>query len=143
MRRIENDAFSNLSNLTYLDISYNKLHALGFDYMSNLPKLQALNISGNVQLNLLNVRDVFEITSGLRSLSIADITDLPLDIFVPLGALHFLNVSGCRLGNHTHQILEPVTMLKVRKLALFSCVCDCKHMLLSYITIIPLYICAH
>ncbi|KAG5674936.1 hypothetical protein PVAND_004880 [Polypedilum vanderplanki] len=112
MRNIGNEAFSNLSNLTYLDISYNKLPELGLDYMSNLPKLKTLNISGNVQLNLLNVRDIFEITSGLRSLAIADITDLPLDIFVPLDSLQHLNVSGCRLGNHTHQILEPLTMLK-------------------------------
>lgn len=89
--------------------------------MSHLPKLQILNISGNVQLNLLNLRDVFEITSGLRSLSIADITNLPLDIFVPLGNLQKLNVSGARLGNETTQILEPLKLLKVSQFSCHAC----------------------
>lgn len=116
LAKISGKAFVNLSNLTYLDISYNKLSALEADYMSNLPKLQALDISGNVQLNLLDLQAVFENLTQLRSLSIADITNLPLGIFEPLTDLQVLNISGTHVGNETSQILSPLTMLKVNKI---------------------------
>lgn len=105
-----------MSNLTHLDISYNKLSALELDYMKDLPKLASLNVSGNVQLNLADIRPVFQNLSELRSLSIADITNLPLGIFVPLGNLQVLNISGTHLNNETLQILNPLAKLKVRRL---------------------------
>jgi Leucine-rich repeat (LRR) protein len=113
LAKISGKAFINLSNLTYLDISYNKLSALELDYMCHLPKLQTLNISGNVQMNLLDVRPVFQNLTELRALSIADITSMPLGIFVPLANLQMLNISGTHLNNETLQILNPLAKLKV------------------------------
>lgn len=113
IRRISEQAFSNLSNLTALDISYNKLSVLDVNYMCHLPKLQTLNISGNVQLNLLDLQAVFQNLTQLRSLSMADISNIPVDFFMPLKYLQTLNVSGTRLGNETGQLLEPLKMLKV------------------------------
>ena len=113
LAKISGKAFINLSNLTYLDISYNKLSALELDYMCHLPKLQTLNISGNIQMNLLDVRPVFQNLTELRALSIADITSMPLGIFVPLGNLQMLNISGTHLNNETLQILNPLAKLKV------------------------------
>lgn len=115
LAKISGKAFSNLSNLTHLDISYNKLSALELDYMGQLPKLNSLNISGNVQLNLMDIRPIFQNLSELRSLSIADITNLPLGIFVPLGNLQVLNISGTHLNNETLQILNPLAKLKVNQ----------------------------
>jgi Leucine-rich repeat (LRR) protein len=115
LAKISGHAFVNLSNLTILDISYNKLSALEIEYMSHLPKLQTLNISGNVQLNLLEIREVFVNISELRSLAIADITNLPEGIFSPFENLQSLNISGTHLGNETSLILEPLKTLKVSK----------------------------
>jgi hypothetical protein len=81
--------------------------------MFHLPKLQTLNISGNVQMNLLDVRPVFQNLTELRALSIADITNMPLGIFEPLNNLQMLNISGTHLGNGTSQMLDPLTMLRV------------------------------
>jgi hypothetical protein len=83
--------------------------------MCHLTKLQFLNISGNVHLNLLDIRFVFENLTELQSLSIADVNNLPLDIFVPLKKLQSLNISGTRMGNETGLVLEPLEMLKVNK----------------------------
>lgn len=106
-------AFCNLSNLTTLDISYNKLPTLELDNECHLPKLAALNISGNVQLDLLNLMTFFGNVKQLRVLAMADIGKLPLDIFASLNNLEALNVSGTRLGNDTSLILEPIKSLKV------------------------------
>lgn len=81
--------------------------------MCQLPRLQTLNISGNVQLNLLEIRPVFQNLTELRSLSMADITNMPLGIFVPLSNLLMLNISGTHLNNETLQILNPLAKLKV------------------------------
>lgn len=113
MRKIESQAFNNLSNLTYLDISYNKLPTLELNYMCHLAKLQTLNISGNVQLNLFEMSAVFQNMSELRSLSIADITNLPSDIFETLNKLQSLNISGAGLGSNISNVLQPLIMLKV------------------------------
>lgn len=113
LAKISGRAFNNLLNLTFLDISYNKLSALEWDYMCHMPKLQTLNISGNVQLNLLEIRPVFQNLTELRALSIADIANMPLGIFVPLGNLLMLNISGTHLNNETLQILNPLAKLKV------------------------------
>lgn len=83
--------------------------------MCHLPKLYTLNISGNVQLNLLEIEAVFQNLTELRALSIADITNLPLGLLVPLSNLEILNISGTHLGNETSQMLEPLMKLKVWK----------------------------
>lgn len=122
LAKISGKAFINLSKLTYLDISYNKLSALELDYTSHLPKLQTLNISGNIQMNLLDVRPVFQNMSELRSLSIADITNMPLGLFVPLSNLQMLNISGTHLNNETLQILNPLAKLKVNIIEAFDAI---------------------
>ncbi|CRK92177.1 CLUMA_CG005705, isoform A [Clunio marinus] len=112
LAKISAKAFLKLFNLTYLDISYNKLSAIELDYMCHLPKLQTFNISGNVQMNLLNIRPIFQNLTELRALSIADITNIPLGMFVPLSNLQILNMSGTHLNNETLQILNPLAKLK-------------------------------
>lgn len=86
---------------------------LELNYMCHLPKLQTLNISGNVQLNLFEMSAVFQNMSELRSLSIADITNLPSDIFETLNKLQSLNISGAGLGSNISNVLQPLIMLKV------------------------------
>lgn len=81
--------------------------------MCHLPKLQALNISGNVQLNLWDLETLFQNLTQLRALSMADVSNVPVDFFEPLGNLQTLNISGTRLGNETSLLLEPLGMLKV------------------------------
>lgn len=81
--------------------------------MYHVSKLQTLNISGNIQMNLLDIRPVFQNLTDLQSLSIADITNMPLGIFVPLSNLQMLNISGTHLNNETIQILNPLAKLKV------------------------------
>lgn len=66
-------------------------------------------------MNLLDISPVFENLTELRSLSIADITNMPLGVFVPLSNLQTLNISGTHLGNETNQMLDPLTNLKVEK----------------------------
>jgi hypothetical protein len=88
--------------------------------MSHLPKLLTLNVSGNIQMNLLDVRPVFQNLTELRSLSMADIANMPLGLFVPLSNLAVLNISGTHLNNETLQILNPLAKLKVSHDALFA-----------------------
>lgn len=113
MAKISSKAFTNLSNLTFLDISYNKLSLLELDYMSHLTKLQTFNISGNVQMDLVEIRPIFQSLSQLQELSIADMKNMPLGLFIPLSNLQILNISGTRLNNETIQILNPLGKLKV------------------------------
>lgn len=114
LAKISTNAFVNLSNLTYLDVSYNKITALELDSMHHLSKLKTLNISGNVQMNLLELRSVFENLTELNSLSMADITNMPLGTLLPLSNLKMLNISGTHLGNETTQVLGPLKKLKVK-----------------------------
>lgn len=114
LAKISGEAFVNLSNLTHLDVSYNKLSALELDYMRHLPRLQSLSVSGNIHMNLLDTGVVFENLTLLSSLSMADITNMPAGIFIPLSNLETLNISGTHLGNETNQMLEPLKKLKVR-----------------------------
>lgn len=112
---ISGEAFVSLSNLTHLDISYNKLSTLDIDYMHHLPKLQSLSVSGNAHMNLLELAVVFENLTQLRSLSMADFANMPPGVFMPLSNLESLNISGTHLGNETNQMLEPLKNLKVGK----------------------------
>lgn len=82
--------------------------------MEHLPKLETLNISGNIQMDLLDIRPVFQKLTVLRSLSIADITKLPLELLEPLSNLQVLNISGVNIGNETGQVLGALSQLKVK-----------------------------
>lgn len=113
LAKISSKAFINLSNLTYLDISYNKLSSLEADCVKHLPRLESLNISGNILLNLLSIQPTLAGMNGLRSLSIADINNIPERFFEPLSNLRVLNISGARLGNETNNILGSKLKLKV------------------------------
>lgn len=116
LRKISEKAFYNLSNLTALDVSYNKLSSLELDYMCSLPKLETLNISGNLQLNLWELEPVFQCLKKLKFLAMADVSNIPIDFFMALGNLQTLNVSGTRLNNETSVLLEPLKTLKVNPL---------------------------
>lgn len=88
--------------------------------MLEVPNLQTLNISGNVQMNFATVQLVFENMTKIRSLAMADITNLPLGVLTPLANLEALNISGTHLGNDTNQMLEPLKNLKVRSFVCYS-----------------------
>lgn len=113
IRQISARAFCNLSNLTTMDVSYNKIPTFELDHKCHLPKLQDFNISGNEHLDLLNLQPALQKMTQLRSLSMADMTNLPLNMFTSLSNLEALNVSGTSLGNDTGLLLEPLEKLKV------------------------------
>lgn len=61
LAKVTNGAFVNLSNLTYLDLSYNKLVKLESASVEPLKKLHTLNISGNIQMDLYDIREAFQV----------------------------------------------------------------------------------
>lgn len=97
-----------------MDVSYNKIPSFELDHKCHLPKLQVFNISGNENLNLLELQPALQKMTQLRSLSLADMTNLPLNMFAALSNLEALNVSGTSLGNDTGLLLEPLEKLKVQ-----------------------------
>lgn len=68
LAKVTNGAFVNLSNLTYLDLSYNKLVKLESASVEPLKKLHTLNISGNIQMDLYDIREAFQVNFILASL---------------------------------------------------------------------------
>lgn len=77
LAKVTNNAFVNLSNLTYLDLSYNKLVKLESASVEPLKKLHTLNISGNIQMDLYDIREAFQVIS----LYISSLLTLPLLLF--------------------------------------------------------------
>lgn len=61
LAKVTNGAFQNLSNLTYLDLSYNKLVKLEQISVVPLKRLRALNISGNIQMDMYEIEDTFQV----------------------------------------------------------------------------------
>ncbi|XP_055294991.1 insulin-like growth factor-binding protein complex acid labile subunit isoform X2 [Sitodiplosis mosellana] len=113
LAKVTNGAFVNLSNLTYLDLSYNKLVKLESASVEPLRKLHTLNISGNIQMDLYDIREAFQLLHNLKTLSIADMGVIPYELLVPLGQLKALNLSGNHLVNVSMQILQPVDGLEL------------------------------
>lgn len=109
--RISDKAFHNLINLTHLDISYNKFTTDDFHSVKKLKTLKALNISGNVNLDLSQTSEVFTSLTNLQQLSIADIVSTPVDFFSYVSQLTSLNISGANLRNDSLLILNPLTKL--------------------------------
>lgn len=64
LAKVTNGAFLNLSNLTYLDLSYNKLVKLESASVEPLKKLHTLNISGNIQMDLYDIREAFQVIAN-------------------------------------------------------------------------------
>lgn len=61
---VPNDSFLSLSNLTYLDLSYNKLEHLSPQSVRSLGHLRTLNISGNINMDLYEIKTTFEVSSS-------------------------------------------------------------------------------
>lgn len=120
MAKISAKAFDSLYNLTFLDVSYNKLAHLEPEYMSKLKNLKTLNISGHTQMNLMEIRSTFQMLPELRTLSMADMGSLPLGVFISVSHIKVLNISGNHINNETLQILNPLTNLKVRICVFFN-----------------------
>lgn len=59
LAKVTNGAFAGLTNLTHLDLSYNKLGKLEATSVRSIFNLQVLNISGNMQIDLFDIRDTF------------------------------------------------------------------------------------
>lgn len=62
LAKVTDNAFMNLSNLTYLDLSYNKLDRLEANCLRHLKSLLHLNISGNVQMDLHEIRESIQVS---------------------------------------------------------------------------------
>lgn len=62
LAKISEKAFENLSNLTYLDVSYNKLSRIEPECLEPVAaNLRTFNISGNLQLDLMEVNPTFQV----------------------------------------------------------------------------------
>lgn len=57
-----NDSFLQLTNLTFLDLSYNKLVRLEPQSVRSLSNLRVLNISGNLLMDLREMHETFEVS---------------------------------------------------------------------------------
>ncbi|KAG4065098.1 hypothetical protein HA402_007495, partial [Bradysia odoriphaga] len=117
LAKVTNGAFNNLTNLTHLDLSYNKLVRLDTVSVEPLKRLQHLNISGNLQMDLIDIKDTFQSLRELRSLFVAEMGPLPMELLVPFRQLKALNLSGNHLDNALLQILKPVTSLELLDLS--------------------------
>lgn len=62
LAKVTNGAFAGLTNLTHLDLSYNKLGKLEATSVRSIFNLQVLNISGNMQIDLFDIRDTFVVS---------------------------------------------------------------------------------
>lgn len=110
--RISDKAFHNLIQLSHLDISYNKFTTDDFHPVAALKTLKALNISGNVNIDLSYTREVFTSLPHLELLSIADMVSTPVDFFSYVSReLKSLNISGANLRNDTMLVLNPLASL--------------------------------
>jgi len=67
---VPNDSFLQLTNLTFLDLSYNKLVRLEPQSIRSLSNLLTLNISGNVLMDLREMRETFEVRLIIKLLQI-------------------------------------------------------------------------
>lgn len=65
LAKIPELAFSNLHNLTWLDLSYNKLAVIEVECLQPLVNLHVLNISGNIQIDLDLARTSFQVCYDL------------------------------------------------------------------------------
>lgn len=95
LAKVTNGAFVNLSNLTYLDLSYNKLVKLESATVEPLKKLHSLNISGNIQMDLYDIRESFQVSKFRTSFCFFS-TFFRLFFFFLLMPAEALNV-GCGL----------------------------------------------
>lgn len=107
-------AFSNLTTLRVLDLSYNK-----FDKMEPrifLPladSLQTLNLSGNA-IPISELKIIIQIVSKLNHLSLADmeLSNLPTGFFAHQENLKFLNLSGNRFSHISFHVMTFVTRIQ-------------------------------
>lgn len=106
LAKVTTTAFTNLSKLIELDISYNKLDRLEISTLDPIESsLRDLKISGN-NIQLPDVKYVLDKLVKLRALSVADMnyTDLPKGLFKMNPQLKFLNLSGNNLQD-IHNLL--------------------------------------
>ena len=61
LAKIPQHAFNNLHNLTWLDLSYNKLQEIEAVCLQPLVNLHVFNISGNIQIDLDVARNSFQV----------------------------------------------------------------------------------
>lgn len=99
LAKVTTTAFTNLTKLIELDISYNKLDRLevaSFDPIES--SLRDLKISGN-NIHLPDIKNVLEKLVKLKALSIADMnyTEIPKGLFKMNPQIKFLNLSGNNL----------------------------------------------
>ncbi|CAG7828012.1 unnamed protein product, partial [Allacma fusca] len=96
--RVTGKAFFN-STIDSLDLSGNKFDTLEKLTFSNIANLTKLDLSGNPKLKLSPVLTILGNNPQLIYLSLAsnDYEDLPLQLFEKQGQLEFLNLSSSRL----------------------------------------------
>ncbi|KAH8419476.1 hypothetical protein KR222_008141 [Zaprionus bogoriensis] len=112
LAKVPNDSFLQLTNLTFLDLSYNKLVRLEPQSVRSLGNLRTLNISGNLQMDLREMHETFELIPDLTHLAIADMGQLPVGLLTPFRQLRYLNISGNSLDNMALQVIDPCRQLE-------------------------------
>ncbi|XP_059617834.1 insulin-like growth factor-binding protein complex acid labile subunit [Phlebotomus argentipes] len=110
--KVSSKSFENLNNLTHLDLSYNKLMGLDMDTVTPLTSLKVLNISGHLQLDLVESKYAFQLLGSLTTLSVAEMGYLPATLLDSVPHLRDLNISGNHLNDASLQMLGRVSQLQ-------------------------------
>lgn len=149
VERIENDAFKNMAEINWVDVSFNKITTIHPDLFQNCPKMYHFNVSGNTglvipekgpflnapQLQWLDLQqsniekispDTFKNLAGLKYLNLAknNIKVLPNDVFKSQTKLNSLDLSGNKLKTAPISVFQHMKPL-VLHLAGNPWECDC------------------
>ncbi|KAL0278128.1 UNVERIFIED_CONTAM: hypothetical protein PYX00_000037 [Menopon gallinae] len=149
VEKVEADAFRDLKELNWVDLSYNKLSALDAELFKEARTFYYLNVSGNpdlvipkdgpfidspklnwLDISLCGIKELYPNTfgklRGLKVLSLAGnkLETLPRGVFQPLQNLYSLDLS-----NNLFRTVNPVVFKDMKHLSLYlgknPWECDC------------------
>lgn len=109
---VAEDAFRNLKNLKYIDLSSNSLHTLDFKLVLDAVNLVSLDVRNN------SIKKLISPSVKIKTLEILDLSgnkipDFPLEFFSAFPNLRHLNISYLDLGRLTADLFHGLANLKV------------------------------
>ncbi|KAK6632451.1 hypothetical protein RUM44_007493 [Polyplax serrata] len=119
LAKINIRSFSNLTSLTSIDISYNKLDKLEFGtFLPVVSSLKRLNISGNL-ISMSDLKSLFQISSQLTHVSLSDmeLSNFPQGLFAYQENLRYLNLSGNRFAFLPPHVVTMMTRVQILDLS--------------------------